>query len=103
MGASRDKIVRGFRWAVKEGLLCEEPVRGCKFKIMNTEFGREITQRRSDQVIPMAQNVVYSSFLTATPRLMKPLMIGIIICPEDCIEHIYNIEATNCIQKLLYG
>ena len=89
--SSRDKIVHGFRWAVKEGPLCEEPVRGCKFKIMDTQFGTEVMQRGSGQVIPMARSVVYSSFLTATPRLMEPLLIGIITCPEDCIEHIYNI------------
>lgn len=78
LDASRDKIVHGFRWAVKEGPLCEEPVRGCKFKIMSADFGSEPIQRGSGQIIPMTRSCVYSSFLTATPRLMEPLMIGII-------------------------
>ena len=34
LGDSRDKIVQGFRWATKEGPLCEEPIRGVNFKIM---------------------------------------------------------------------
>lgn len=76
LSSSRDKIVHGFKWAVKEGPLCEEPVRGCKFKIMNAEFGGEVIQRGGGQIIPMTRSVVYSSFLTATPRLMEPLMIG---------------------------
>jgi U5 small nuclear ribonucleoprotein component len=91
LNSSRDKIVHGFKWAVKEGPLCEEPVRGCKFKILNGKFGEDPIQRGGGQIIPMARSVVYSSFLTATPRLMEPLFIGEVICPEDCIEHIYNI------------
>lgn len=42
--------------------------------------------RGAGQIIPMTRSAVYSSFLTATPRLMEPVMISEIICPEDCIE-----------------
>lgn len=88
---SRDKIVHGFKWAVKEGPLCEEPVRNCKFKITNATFGHEDILRGGGQIIPMTRSAVYGSFLTASPRMMEPLYIGEIICPEDCIEHIFNV------------
>ena len=91
LNSSRDKIVHGFKWAVKEGPLWEEPVRGCKFKIMNAEFSDKPIQRGGGQIIPMSRSWVYSSFLTATPRLMEPLYVGEIFCPEDWIEPIYNV------------
>lgn len=58
---------------------------------MNGQFASEGIMRGGGHIIPMARSAVYSSFLTATPRLLEPLYIAEVTCPEDCIEHIYNI------------
>ena len=39
----------------------------------------------------MARRVCYSSFLTACPRLMEPMLISEILCPIDCIEAINTV------------
>ena len=39
----------------------------------------------------MTRSAVYSSFLTATPRIMEPMLLAEITCPEDCIEAVNNI------------
>ena len=31
-------IITGFQWAAKEGPLCEEPIRGVKFKILDANI-----------------------------------------------------------------
>lgn len=35
LGAVRESIVQGFQWGAREGPLCDEPMRNCKFKIMD--------------------------------------------------------------------
>lgn len=35
---ARDSIVQGFRWATKEGPLCDEPIRNVKFKLLEAEI-----------------------------------------------------------------
>ena len=50
----REQIVSGFRWATKEGPLCEEPIHNAKFKIMDARFADEPIFRGGGQIIPMS-------------------------------------------------
>lgn len=34
---AKDSIVQGFKWATKEGPLCDEPIRNVKFKLMGAQ------------------------------------------------------------------
>lgn len=55
-----------------EGPLCDEPMRNCKFKLLDAEIADTPIQRGGGQIIPTARRVAYSAFLMATPRLMEP-------------------------------
>jgi U5 small nuclear ribonucleoprotein component len=81
----RDYIVRGFNWATREGPLCEEPVRGVKFKILDATIAAEPSQRTGTHIIPTARRVSYSAFLSATPRLMEPVYSVEIFAPPNCV------------------
>ena len=35
---AKDSIVQGFRWATKEGPLCDEPIRNVKFKLLESQI-----------------------------------------------------------------
>ena len=37
----RGPIVHGFQWATREGPLCEEQLKNCKFKLLGGEFANE--------------------------------------------------------------
>ena len=37
----RGPIVHGFQWATREGPLCEEQMKNCKFKLLGGEFANE--------------------------------------------------------------
>ncbi|KAL3223924.1 hypothetical protein MRX96_026999 [Rhipicephalus microplus] len=41
----KDSIVQGFQWATREGPLCEEPIRNCKFKILDAVIANEPIHR----------------------------------------------------------
>lgn len=91
--AVRESIVQGFQWGAREGPLCDEPMRNCKFKIMDATIAKEPLHRGGGQVIPTARRVCYSAFLMATPRLMEPVYYVEIQTPADCISAIYTVLA----------
>jgi U5 small nuclear ribonucleoprotein component len=93
LGAIRDSVVAGFQWGAREGPLCDEPMRGVKFKLLDATVAAEPLHRGGGQVIPTARRVAYSSFLMATPRLMEPQLAVEIHTPADCMSAIYSVLA----------
>jgi len=80
-----------FLKATREGPLCEEPIRNCKFEIVHSIVAEEPILRAGNQVIPTARRVAYSAFLSARPRLMEPIYLVDILSPPDAITAIYNV------------
>ena len=71
----RDSIVQGFAWACREGPLCDEPVRGVKFKLLDAAVDPSPLHRGAGQVIPTARRVCYAAMMTAVPRLYEPVFL----------------------------
>lgn len=91
LSSVKDSIVQGFQWGTREGPLCEEPIRNCKFKILDAVIAEEPLHRGGGQVIPTARRVAYSAFLMATPRLMEPYYFVEIQAPADCVSSVYTV------------
>ncbi|GJQ15369.1 hypothetical protein GpartN1_g7160.t1 [Galdieria partita] len=89
----RDSFIQGFQWAVREGPLCDEPVRGVKFRLLQALIANDLVARNPAQLIPATRRVCYSSMLTASPRLMEPVYSVEIICPADCVAAVYTLLA----------
>ncbi|KAI8137914.1 P-loop containing nucleoside triphosphate hydrolase protein [Fennellomyces sp. T-0311] len=87
----KDSIKQGFQWGTREGPLCDEPIRNVKFRILDTVLANEPIYRGGGQIIPTARRVCYSSFLTATPRLMEPVYYVEIQAPADCVTAVYAV------------
>lgn len=87
----KDSIIQGFRWATREGPLCEEPIRNVKFRLLNASLASDPISRGAGQIIPTARRVAYSSFLMATPRLMEPIYYCEIQTPATCVSAIYTV------------
>lgn len=79
-------IVQAFQWTTREGPLCEEPIRGVKFKLVHSEIAQEPIYRGGGQIIPTARKVAFLSFLMAEPRMMEPYMYIEIIAPPDVVK-----------------
>lgn len=90
---TKDSIVQGFQWGTREGPLCEEPIRGVKFRLVSAALAGEPIHRGGGQIIPTSRRVCYSSFLMATPRLMEPVYYSEIQAPADCVSAIYTVLA----------
>lgn len=91
LAQSRPHIEQGFRWAAREGPLCEEPMRHTKFRLIDTILATEGMSRGAGQLIPAARKVCYSSFLLASPRLLEPIYAFHVICSPRSVEILHKI------------
>lgn len=93
LGSVKESVVQGFRWACREGPLCDEPIRNVKFKLLDATIATEPIHRGGGQIIPSSRRTIYSAFLMATPRMMEPVYLVEIQTPADCIQAIYPVLA----------
>jgi elongation factor 2 len=87
----KDSVVAGFQWATKEGVLCDENLRGVRFDLHDVTLHADAIHRGGGQIIPTARRVFYASILTAKPRLLEPVYLVEIQCPEAAVGGIYGV------------
>jgi len=87
----KDSVVAGFQWATKEGVLCDENLRGVRFNIYDVALHADAIHRGGGQIIPTARRVLYASMITAEPRLLEPVYLCEIQCPENAVGGIYGV------------
>merc|ERR1712121_129033 len=86
----KDSVVAGFQWATKEGVLCEENMRGIRFNIHDVTLHADAIHRGGGQIIPTARRCLYACVLTAQPRILEPVYLVEIQCPQDATGGIYS-------------
>jgi len=87
----KDSVVAGFQWATKEGVMAEENMRGIRFNIHDVTLHADAIHRGGGQIIPTARRVLYACQLTASPRLLEPVYLVDIQCPEQAVGGIYGV------------
>jgi len=87
----KDSVVAGFQWATKEGVLCDENMRGVRFDVLDVTLHADAIHRGGGQIIPTARRVIYASFLTAQPAILEPVFLVEIQCPENAVGGIYGV------------
>lgn len=87
----KDSVVAGFQWASKEGVLCEENMRGIRFNVLDVTLHADAIHRGGGQIIPTARRCFYACVLTAKPRLLEPVYLCEIQCPESAVGGIYGV------------
>jgi len=61
----KDSFDAAFQWATKEGVMCDENMRGIRFNIYDVTLHTDAIHRGGGQIIPTARRVMYASELTA--------------------------------------
>jgi len=87
----KDSCVAAFQWATKEGVLCEENVRSCRFNIYDVHLHSDSVHRGARQMIPTCRRVVYASMLSANPTFFEPVYLVEIQCPEQAMGGVYGV------------
>ena len=86
----KDSTDAAFQWVTKEGVLCEEPMRGIRFNILDVTLHADAIHRGGGQIIPTARRCFYACEYTAQPRLQEPIFLVEIQAPTDCLGGIYQ-------------
>jgi elongation factor 2 len=87
----RDTLCAGFQWGSSEGILCEESLRGVRFNLEDLSFHSDAVHRKGPQLIPTMRRAMMSALLSAEPRLLEPIYLIDIQCPENVIGPIYTL------------
>jgi elongation factor 2 len=87
----KDSVVAGFQWATKEGVLAEENMRGVRFDIHDVTLHADAIHRGGGQIIPTTRRVLYAAIITAQPRILEPVYLCEIQCPETAVGGIYGV------------
>lgn len=87
----KDTVVAGFQWAMQEGCLCEESVRGVRIDILDAMVHSDPACRRGGQIIPAARRAVMAAMLTAQPRLQEPVFLVEVQCPQTSLGGVYSV------------
>jgi len=87
----KDSCVAGLQWVTKEGVLTGENMRGIRFNIYDVVLHADAIHRGGGQIIPTARRVFYAAQLTAAPRLMEPIFLVEIQCPQTVVGGIYAV------------
>jgi len=87
----KDSCVAAFQWATKEGVLAEENMRGAIYEICDVVLHADAIHRGGGQIIPTCRRAMYAAQLTAEPKLMEPVYLVEIQCPETAIGGVYNV------------
>eukprot|EP00216_Chloropicon_sp_CCMP2111_P005196 CAMPEP_0198234072 /NCGR_PEP_ID=MMETSP1446-20131203/167_1 /TAXON_ID=1461542 ORGANISM="Unidentified sp, Strain CCMP2111" /NCGR_SAMPLE_ID=MMETSP1446 /ASSEMBLY_ACC=CAM_ASM_001112 /LENGTH=846 /DNA_ID=CAMNT_0043914801 /DNA_START=322 /DNA_END=2862 /DNA_ORIENTATION=- len=87
----KDSVVAALQWAAKDGPLAEENMRNIAFEIEDVVLHADAIHRGGGQIIPTSRRVMYAAELTASPRLMEPVYLVEIQCPEQAIGGVYSV------------
>jgi elongation factor 2 len=86
----KDHCNSAFQWASKDGVLCEENMRGIRFNLHDVTLHADAIHRGAGQIMPTCRRVLYAACLTAQPRLQEPVFLVDITCPQDAVGGIYG-------------
>jgi len=86
----KDSVEAAFQWASREGALCDENMRGCRFNIHDVTLHTDAIHRGGGQIVPTARRVIYACELTATPKFQEPIFLVEIQTPDDVVGPIYQ-------------
>ncbi|KPI82612.1 elongation factor 2 (EF2-1) [Leptomonas seymouri] len=91
MSEMKDSFVAAWQWATREGVLCDENMRGVRVNVEDVTMHADAIHRGGGQIIPTARRVFYACCLTASPRLMEPMFIVDIQTVEHAMGGIYGV------------
>merc|ERR1712137_194774 len=87
----KESCTAAFSWVTKEGILAEENMRSCRYNNLDVTLHADAIHRGGNQIIPTCRRCIYACELTAQPRLLEPVYLVEIQCPEHAMGGIYGV------------
>lgn len=89
MNEIREHMVAGFQIVTRQGVLCEEPLRGVRYNVVDTTLHNDAIHRGAGQISPTTRRVLYACQLLAKPTLQEPIFLVEITCPSHVSDQLY--------------
>lgn len=90
MNEIKESMSSSFQWASRQGVLCEEMMRGMRFNITDCELHTDSIHRGGGQIMPTARRLYYALELLSSPTLLEPIFLCQITAPMDCMGGVYQ-------------
>ena len=90
MNEIKESMSSSFQWASRQGVLCEEQMRGMRFNISDCELHTDAIHRGGGQIMPTARRLYYALELLSAPSLLEPIFLCQITAPMDCMGGVYQ-------------
>ena len=90
MNEIKESIVSSFQNTSKQGVLCEESMRGMRFNVVDCELHTDAIHRGGGQIMPAARRLFYALELLCGPTLLEPIFSCEITAPMDCMGGVYQ-------------
>jgi elongation factor 2 len=90
MNEIKESMVSAFQWASKQGVLCEENMRGMRFNVVDCELHTDAIHRGGGQIMPTARRLYYGLEMLTEPTLLEPIFSCDITAPADCMGGVYQ-------------
>jgi len=90
MNNIRDNVIAAFNWVAHEGALTSSSLRGVKYSVVDAVLHPDAVHRGSGQIVPASRRAFIAAQLTAEPRLVEPIFLVEIQCPEKAMSGVYN-------------
>jgi len=87
----KEHITAAFQLTTREGVLCEEFLRGFRFNVTDVVLHADAVHRGAGQVMPPAKRSMQGAMYTAEPRMLEPVYLVDIQCPEHAMGGIYGV------------
>lgn len=66
-------------------------MRGCAFEIMDVVLHADAIHRGAGAIMPCCRRALYAAMLCAEPRVLEPVFLVEITCPQQAVSGIYSV------------
>lgn len=87
----KDLIVMQFGKSTMGGALCDEPLRGTRFNLMDAKIHADPAHRGAAQIFPATRRVLMACQLSAKLRLLEPMFMTEVRAPPSAISGVFNV------------
>jgi elongation factor 2 len=85
----KDSMIGGFIQASAAGILCEEPMRGCRFNLVDMTMHADAIHRGAGQIMPPCKRAMYACQIKSGPGLLEPMFLVDITVPNMAVNGVY--------------
>jgi len=87
----KDSFIAAWQWATKEGVMCDENMRGVRYNLQDITMHADAIHRGGGQMIPTVRRNIYAGQLTSKPRLLEPVFLVEIQTVESAMGGVYSV------------